>query len=176
VGVYGSIQNLEKQNEVSVFIKRFQDVIINPEKASGARFFYWDLSIELIKQRPLFGNKIYSNQEMTAWGYGLVERSAYSGRSHNNYIAVTYAYGIVGFLVYLTLIYFVYKKLRWLKKNQNNSSHQFLNFVFISNVVGGLFVGDYFNFVCSPFILALIVYAGQNIHKNDMEFTPPRKR
>jgi len=157
--VFISVKYLRENTGISSYFTRYRDVLLDIDKSFGARFNYWDLAINKIMENPITGNVINSNKEMVNLGYDLVERSVLSGRSHNNYIAVTYAYGLIGLIIYIVLIITIIKTILSVKVILDKKEYMFLIFIVMGNIVAGFTVGNYFNFVCSPIILALISYS-----------------
>lgn len=86
------------------------------------RLFMYKKGIEAFKSKPIFGGGWFYFSEYTGLGT----------YSHSNYIELLVTYGIVGFLLYYSLVFYILLKLfKLIKKDRYSNMLFVLNFVFL---------------------------------------------
>lgn len=159
LGVYVGANYLEEtRGYLPAYLVRYYQLITNPQYAAENRFGYLDYSLISIQKNLIFGNEIYSAKNLMNSGVGLVETSALSGRTHNNFIAVTYAFGIFGLALYLLMIYQFFRsvfKVRPIDPGSRTVKYVLL-LLLIAMFIRSFSTGDYYNFFVYPPIAAII--------------------
>jgi len=96
---YGSSYLVNHNDKLPDFLVRFHTLVVNPERASGARLGYIDESLKRSEKNIFAFNKIYSNKELKR--ASSAEIGALTGRTHNQYIGSFYAFGVWGLATFL---------------------------------------------------------------------------
>jgi len=98
------------------------------ETRNGARFIYWDMAIQGIKDKPVFGwglenfgaaHKKYFPAEFLSPKYPI---EPWTDKPHNNFLEVAFSAGIIGLVIYLSLIGLVLISL--IRKAQNGDNKE----------------------------------------------------
>ena len=130
----------------------------DPLKAGGARERYFENSWQKTKDNIIFGNKIYNNRTIgkrytNDWVVAL------TGRTHNVYLAILYAYGIVGFIpvILMVLLYLVYSAKGF--RIGDRSYLLYLHIVLLASIIEGFSAGVYYSYIADPLIISLIMFS-----------------
>jgi O-antigen ligase len=136
---------------------RFNTLLKDPSKAGGARLNYYQNSWILTKKHLFFGNPIYNSKEI-AGKYSNDWMPVLTGRTHNVYLAILYAFGILGLIpiVLMLVIYLVYSFKAFYLKNQQLLL--FLHLVLIGSIIEGFSAGVYYSYVADALIICLIMF------------------
>ncbi|MCX6714631.1 MAG: O-antigen ligase family protein [Candidatus Uhrbacteria bacterium] len=131
-----------------------------------SRLEFWKMAFEGVREHPLIGvgyENFYrvSEQHYSSVLYG--EEGNYSDKPHNIYIEILVSSGIIGLLLYLTLIGFVFRSIRCAAKNGSVNAYQeaILYFGFIAYLIQNFFAFDTITtFFTSSFFFAYVSFLG----------------
>ena len=127
-------------------LKRFSDVI-DPSKSEemdkdrNGRMAMWLYSIQEFQRKPLLGNGI-SKQNNIGSGRTVAIRNVELGSSHQFYLSVLYAFGLLGFLPLLLGLLSVFMLLLKARKYDENGLVNFVlillfSYVFVQFMING---------------------------------------
>jgi O-antigen ligase len=80
-----------------------QAVLLDPETSEGTRIGIWKLIIWSIMESPFFGSGYLGTYSM--------DSVVNYGSAHSQYMDVLYRTGVIGFVVYMYIIYFIMKSV-----------------------------------------------------------------
>jgi O-antigen ligase len=100
------------RSQVEDFINSYQRYVEHQDPNSGSmvqRFEYWRTSLLLIRQNPVFGVGTGDvphafTEQYQKMNTNLAEQ--YRGRSHNQYLSVTVAFGILGLIWFMAVMFY----------------------------------------------------------------------
>jgi len=163
VGIYwGSSELITNSMNNPDFLKRYYQLLVNPELAGGARINYYTESLEQTKKNIYGWNHIFNNRKLRYLNEGL--STAMTGRTHNQYIAVLYAYGLFGLILFIFFVWttiYVVIKIRLKTYSYKDYTLVLLAFIFI-RILEGVTTGVYYDSLVATIILALATKANLN--------------
>jgi O-antigen ligase len=163
IGIYwGSSELITNSMNNPDFLKRYYQLIVNPELAGGARINYYTESLEQTKKNIYGWNHIFNNRKLRYVEEGL--STAITGRTHNQYLAVLYAYGLFGLIFFIFFIgttIYVVSQIRLKTYSYRDFTLILFAFIFIRILEGGT-TGVYYDSLVTTIILALATKANLN--------------
>lgn len=140
----------------SKYFMRYEQLVTNPVAAGGSREHYFANSWSVSKDNLLFGNEIKDPKQLRN-NYGIEWIHVYTGRTHNVYLAILYAFGIPGLLIMLRMVYLYFRQSIRSYRIRTAKSVQFLHLLLVAAVVEGISAGSYFSLIAESTIIAMIM-------------------
>ncbi len=146
-----------------ILIKSFswliQNVLHKSATISG-RTEIWELAIEKIKEKPIFGHGMYNNGNFVYWGYTGGEKSLW--QAHNQWLQLLFDGGIVTTVIFIALIIVSGNRLEKIKNKTVKT-------LFLAGF-GAFFVmmiSEIYSYTQYFYLLIFIAYQGKNLKGKD---------
>lgn len=128
------------------------------KNSGGARFIYWDMAISQIKEQPLLGTgpETFRYAHEKFFDPRLITMGEpWADKPHNNYLEVALGTGLVGFIAYMSIFWYLGKSI-WRSSNKPGNK-SFV--VFSAGLLAAYMVNNIilFDTMTSTFFFFLIV-------------------
>lgn len=146
----------------SFLMSRFKQIenelLGSSQQGSELRFSRWDVALDVVKSKPLFGYGLGMEKDVLEAGYkknGLIDSSRYRYDSHNQILSTLITAGVIGFsilcLFFIRLLSFFYLKKNW------------FNLLFLFLIISLCFVETTFN--VNTFTTFFAFFVNMNLFK-----------
>lgn len=136
----------KSDNEQSVFWLLLEGKLEEiPKNSSGLRIHFWIEAFRWIVERPIFGWGVGANRQMHEQAGFFFENRPFISL-HNDFIEILFTYGLLGLLLFITLITWLYRAVYqgWKAGHFPTDSLIFFIFFLISFILNGLFMSILF--------------------------------
>lgn len=138
--------------DVAVRFSEFENQLGSESRfgSTGQRIYFIELALSYFMDRPLFG-------------HGLNNFSIYAGTySHNNYVEILFSVGLVGFLLYYSIFFFILQKIFNMK---DKYLQIILTFVMLNMLLVDMATVTYYDKFYIFTLLFISIYAEKNSKK-----------
>jgi len=152
-------------------------VILNQEDTVGQRYQFWDLALNAWQTSPILG--IGSGAVNIVLGESDLVKSGVSIPAHNTYITVLAENGLVGFMVYISILaltIYILFRLDWIYHRKNKYFTQLIIVwqatlaIILLNAVKGEWETSKISWICVG--IALAFYGGTQLPKLHIKHDP----
>lgn len=145
-------------------LRRVSEISLQ-ETTAASRIKVWEYSYQGFLDKPIVGWGLENFDVMFNKYYDGSIGEEWFDRAHNNYLDILISGGVVALLLYLTFIFFVYKKIFSLYKQEKISYFSLMIFAFgfLAYLIQNIFIFDTVSNLIFLFVfLALLYYLGQD--------------
>ncbi len=151
-------ENIDLISELIPFLARFEEDFINQDlgelSSIGQRLIFFQLSLDLIAQQPLFGHGVLSWRYLAGIPYGETY-------PHNIFLDVLCDLGIVGLIIFLTIFFIALKSCFKLMRSSDSMADNACALLFITTSLISLSSGYIYVSILWPYMVLIVL-----IHTN----------
>ncbi|KAA3660681.1 MAG: hypothetical protein DWQ10_06150 [Calditrichaeota bacterium] len=151
-------------DDLPIYFGRYVYFLSNPIEAGGGRQAAYLIAVDKIKENVLLGNPVQNRRNIRQFSRNKnqnAEIHALSGYMQNAYLANFYVYGLSGFLLMLSILYYYLKFSRRLYLYAPFKYKEYFLFIYLM-VISAIFScfsgGSYFSILIPPVYLSIVTY------------------